>query len=104
MNVLSMTLVRPSASMIAVETHLQVVWSLDCSLSNMTSIVVLHSWQLGTAFFVIRSKRDLQSVIIKPAGSCLREISGLDHMKLGSFMKPHMHRIHVSLSNELDMA
>ena len=99
-----MALVNPSASMMAVETQRHVVWSLDCSLSSMTSIVVLHSWQLGTAFFVIRSKRDLQSVIIKPDGSCFREVSGLDHKKFGSFMKPHMQRIHVSLSNELDIA
>ena len=52
MRLASITLVKQSASIMAVEIHRHCVWSLDCSLSSMTSIVVLHSWQLGTAFWV----------------------------------------------------
>lgn len=65
--------------------------------------MVRHSWQFGTAFFVTRSKKDLQSVIIGPCSSSLSEVSGLCRAKLGFFTYPHMHLIQVSLSSELDM-
>ena len=51
----SITLVKQSASIMAVEIHLHCIWSLDCSFRSITSIVVLHSWQLGTAFFITKS-------------------------------------------------
>ena len=85
-NLLSMTLVRQSASIMAVDTQRHWVCSLDCSFSNMTSMVVLHSWQFGTAVLVIKSYSDLQSVIIKPRGSAFKEVSGWDQSKEGFLM------------------
>ena len=42
-NVASIGFVRQSANIIAVETHLHMVRSFDCSLRSITSIVVRHS-------------------------------------------------------------
>ena len=53
-NVESITFVKLSASIMAVDTQRHIVWSLDCSFRSITSIVVRHSWQLGTAVLVIR--------------------------------------------------
>ena len=83
--VASIGLVKQSANMMAVETHLQMVCSLDCSFKSITSIVVRHSWQFGTAFFVIKSYKDLQSVIIKPLCSFFKEVSGRYHWKIWIF-------------------
>ena len=77
--VASIGLVKQSANMMAVETHLQMVCSFDCSFKSITSIVVRHSWQFGIAFFVIKPYKDLQSVIIKPLCSFFKEVSGLYH-------------------------
>ena len=74
--VASIVLVWQSANMIAVDIHRHVVWSRDCSFKSITSIVVRHSWQFGIAVFVIRSCKDLQSVIIGPTCSCFKDVSG----------------------------
>ena len=67
-------------------------------------MVVRHSWQFGTAVLVTKSNSDLQSVIINPGCSAFKDVSGWDQSKVGSRMYPHMLRIQVSLSSELDIA
>ena len=67
-------------------------------------MVVRHSWQLGVAFFVARSYKDLQSVIMSPGCSLSKAVSGACHLKLGFLIKPHIHLIQVNLSREVDMA
>ena len=81
----SMGLVRQSGSMIAVEIHLQTALPSACSLICITSIVVRHFWQFGTASLVTRSNRDLQSVTSRAFGCSLNAFSGFCHWKFGSF-------------------
>ena len=103
-NVESMDLVKQSASIMAVLIQRHCVWFLDCSFNSITSIVVCHSWQFGTAVLVTKSNKDLQSVIISPGCSLHKAFSGLCHSNAGFLIWPHMHLIQVNLSSELDIA
>lgn len=78
-------LVRQSANIIAVEIHLHWVLLSACSLICIASIVVLHSWQFGTASLVTRSNRDLQSVISSAFFWLAKAFSGFCHWHVGSF-------------------
>ena len=104
MKVESIGLVKQSAIMIAVEIHLHSVESLDCCLINMTSIVVLHSWQFGVAILFTKSYRLLQSVTSKAFGSAFKDSSGFCHRKRLSFIIAHMHLNQVNLSSDDDIA
>ena len=99
-----MDFVSASANMIAVEIQRHSALSLICSLISLTSIVVLHSWQLGTASLVIKSYRLLQSVIRRPRLVSFKDSSGFDHLKAGLLINCHIHLIQLNLSKELDIA
>lgn len=67
---------------------------------SITSIVVLHSSQLGVANLVTKSYRDLQSVINNAFGSVFKAVSGYCHLNVGSTMYPHKHLSQDNLSSE----
>ena len=75
----SIGLVKASASIVAVLIHLHMECSPDCSLSIITSMVVRHSWQFGTANFVIKSHRALQFVTSRAFGRLCNAFSGFCH-------------------------
>ena len=60
----SMILVNASAICACDGTHLIWMPLRRCSLINLACNCVLLSWQLGGACLLMRSKRDLQSVVI----------------------------------------
>ena len=72
----SIGLVRQSASMIAVDIQRHSEFPSACCLISITSTVVLHSSQFGTASLVTRSYRLLQSVIKRAFWEVRNECSG----------------------------
>ena len=64
----SIGFVRQSASIIAVEIQRHCECPSACCLISITSTVVLHSSQLGTASLVTKSYKLLQSVISRALG------------------------------------
>ena len=81
--VVSMILVKESASINVVGIHRKVQCSWHCSLISNTSKVVRYSSQDGMAVLLTRSYRLRQSVVITALGSIWKAFLGFFPCKLG---------------------
>ena len=91
-----MTLVKASANINVVGSHLKCACSAHRSLIRRTSRVVLYSSHVGIAVLVAKSKRDLQSVVMIARLSCLKPSGG--HLQLNSGTSKHPQRSRIQLS------
>ena len=87
----SMILVNASANCACDGTHLICIPFLKCSLMSLACNWVLNSWQLGGACLLMRSKSDLQSVVIMAwvfsgnfESACCRVIGGFVSLESSS--------------------